>query len=915
MLKKQVYLRIPNFNDALAAKLLSNQYSQLQGDFVEEVKYPWSLWLSLPEKIQSDESFLKAIPWKFGIPEIKTRKIKWSDLLKKIILEEDRSQKITQRIIIKTSNLKVFMHLIFKHFQLQQGQIFFTSPSEKANFYLLKITQPSLWCIHLAENIGQLDIFNESDDVEQLFIKRGWKQRGKITSTTLNIQGNATILLEENTSPQAYTVYWKSANEIIDIKETKLQQLVADDAQRITVPLCLIENERGIPSLWKIKDHKKLIKVISQVHYNQLAGFRAWFDNNGHIFIMSEGRLADSALRSQLTAVFESYCKYESRIFFPRGKSLMPGLPERMLVQVYNSRGDFLCFDEDTNKKLYVWRLKSSELKDLTFFLQYSAQTAIREIDSFQNQWDLNFPDIIPNPIVVIKDSGGKKGIEIREDKSAPSKQKLKKAAKKKMVIKDTRLNYIEKLKEVDSLLVEDIANANLWQQRAQLSYDLGNVMCGVVAHLTSCIISNNHSALLSFLQKNSNARELDIPELFIDDHPKGKILAKIRDCKMYKAELSYVLQLCFAHRFNDEDVRNNALAAMRIGYARTEYKFHIFEDFDKSVEKVVQSSKIEEEELVAIKKKSLEFLSGLSDAKLEQRVVIERQFALVLQNNFGKEVLPLEDADPSSWMEEWQEILQYLQNYHSIETDKVDDTYKIWLEKLSLKDLKNTSFENIFTGDVYRPVFNFDFKEKTTKEVEVIYNDYANGGTGWRDQFSHKYTAFDNAKNQRKLLYLITQYGPLPDFEDCIYDFVFGDIHFNTIIMNCDIYRLHLMYNKKINEREFFDEMLAIFPRPNSGYSLIDFCDGMENVILCLFLSSYQKRDDIFMQIFDKILEWIDFYPSYLTELLTLVAFLQIGIVYHKLPDSVCAYNFYARKKSLWMNHANYISQNGWTT
>lgn len=915
MLKKRAYLQINNLNDALAVELFSKEYPQLGGYFVEETEYPWNLWLSLSAQIHNEEQLLKSLPWKLGSPQVKTRKVAWADLLKKIVLERDRGRKIAERIIIKTSSAEVFHHVIHKHFQLQQGQIFFVSPQEEKGFYLLKITQPSLWCIHLAESVGSFEVYNESDDVEQLYIERGWKQRRAIHSTTLNLHGNLTILLGED-SFDTYNVQWRSANNIIDVRKMRLRELVADTSQRIVVPLRLVNRGRTSTStsLWKVEDHSKLIKVISQVHYNQLAGFRAWFDDNGLIFIMSEGRLADSILKSQLANVFRGYIKYERYVFFPNGKELMPSLPEKNLMDMYGVRGDYLCFDEDG--EMHAWHLKTSELRELSFFLQYAAQTAIRTIKNFANNWELNFHDVTPNPVVVIKDSGGKRSIEIKEDVARSAKKSAKRSAKKKVTSEETRLEYVLKMKEIDSALVEDVANADLWRQRSEVSSHLGNARCAVVSFLTSCIITNNHSAFLRYLQEHCSDKNIEISELFTHDSADGKLLAKIRDHKMYSAELNYALQLCFAHRFNDEDVRNNAISAMRIGYAGTDYRFHIFDDFDKSVEKMTQTSHIEEDELNAIKKKAEEFLSVLKVAKEEQRVVIRRQFALILENNFAKPILDeSEEGNATSWLDEWKEVLQYLQNYRGIDIDSLEDCYKHWLAKLSLRDLKNTSFEKIFTGEVYRPIFNFNFKDEAMKEIENIYIGYASGGVDWKERFAYKYTAFDNAKNQRKLLYLITEYGPLPDFEQCIYDFKFGDLHFNTIIMNCDIYRLHLMYNKKMNEREFFDEMLGILPLPNSGYSLIDFCDGMENVILCLFLSSYQKREDIFIEAFEKILKWIDFYPSYLTELLTLVAFLQVGIVYHKLPDSVCAYNFYARKKSLWMNHANYISQNGWTT
>ncbi|WP_372364952.1 hypothetical protein [Candidatus Uabimicrobium sp. HlEnr_7] len=47
--------------------------------------------------------------------------------------------------------------------------------------------------------------------------------------------------------------------------------------------------------------------------------------------------------------------------------------------------------------------------------------------------------------------------------------------------------------------------------------------------------------------------------------------------------------------------------------------------------------------------------------------------------------------------------------------------------------------------------------------------------------------------------------------------------------------------------------------------------------------------------------MKWIDFYPDYLPELLSLVAIIQQGIV---LSDRLNLYNFDIRKKSLWVQN-----------
>lgn len=906
-MKNNTCFAMENISDILTLYVLIKEFPELKGTFVKEIKYPWKLWWVLAIKVKTKETVW---PWEIGIPDKFVKKATLESVLQSLVLQKDKTNSLTNNVLIKTNDKKIFSHIIHTHFKLQQGDIYFSSPSKSNDFYLIKIYSPSLWCLHLCEEMGEFEIYNNYNNIDSLFIMRGWQFYDTI-SNKLKIANDNIFLLKDGKTVNIYAVDWKLANEIITIEPGNTEKLEGDKNERVVVPLSLIPNELGSPCLWKVKNKTKLISLLAKTKYQQLAGFKAWFDKSGTIFIFAEGELVDTVLRSLLTDMFPGYIKKDKKVFFPNGKILMPALSERMLLNVYKCAGNYLCFDEDKDGKMYSWIMDSEEAQSLHFFIQYSVQRTIREIEFFEDQWQLDFTNLIDAPIVAMKGSENKQVFSVKKDIVVKEPKKLKTYEHKEVVA--LKNDILAKRKALDHLLVKDVGNADLWKKRGELSRKLGYFHCALIAEMTSCIILRDNKKLLSLIVKYQNEPYLDVGGLFAKSDNQDKILAQIRSSDMFSAELNYTLQLLFSYKFKDKDVLDNAIKSMRMGYIGTTYEFHVFRDFDKSIDKT--SSIVHVKKETDILQKMNDFLQNINTSNQEQQVIIRKQFSLITENIIGKKILINENIDTSSFPTEWKKALYYLNNYNKKDILNHESHIKIWLEKISVRNITDQNLDDVFTGDLYRPVFDPTFKCEALKEIDELYNNYVTGGTEWQKKFAIGSSHLDNAKKQRTLLYLVNKYGPLSDFEPYIFDFKYGEVSFALTIMNCDIYRLCLKYNKYMDEKDFFEDMLKVLPSSREGYSSIDFCDGMENVILCLFLSSYNKRSEVFVAIFQKILEWLNnsvAYKESLTDFLALVALLQVGILNEKLATRVYTYNFYARKKSLWMNHANYIAQNG---
>lgn len=149
--------------------------------------------------------------------------------------------------------------------------------------------------------------------------------------------------------------------------------------------------------------------------------------------------------------------------------------------------------------------------------------------------------------------------------------------------------------------------------------------------------------------------------------------------------------------------------------------------------------------------------------------------------------------------------------------------------------------------------------------------------------------------KSQRLLLRTVTDFGASEAFNKLIGNFEYNS-NFNIVVMNCDIYRLKLIYKHIFSEESFFKAL-----EENLPHYFVDFRDAVENMILCLFLSSTTQKESFLISLCKKTIEKFkessktDFF---LMKILVLFAYIGATSLLETLPESIAEYNFKERRK-----------------
>ncbi|MBF0500355.1 MAG: hypothetical protein HQM09_09485 [Candidatus Riflebacteria bacterium] len=271
------------------------------------------------------------------------------------------------------------------------------------------------------------------------------------------------------------------------------------------------------------------------------------------------------------------------------------------------------------------------------------------------------------------------------------------------------------------------------------------------------------------------------------------------------------------------------------------------------------------------------------------------------------------------------------------------------WYSLLTMDRMKDSSLQDFFTGSLYRPALTFPrvapsgdgeleripwLAALSTSELpetsdgkpvaRAIFNRYVDGHSDWGEYFQLCMNARDGvaglARSQRVLLFLVADYGAMADFRRYILppDFEHGqtqqwDIHLLTLY--CDIYRLCMSYHIPINDQRLFEMLLAHIPRPPNRWA--DFRGSAEWVTMCLFLSSSPKRRFQLDELLNRALLWLGHIgttadETMMDEILTILSFLEIGVLADLVPEKLEQHQFRERRRSLWLEHARALSGGG---
>ncbi len=513
------------------------------------------------------------------------------------------------------------------------------------------------------------------------------------------------------------------------------------------------------------------------------------------------------------------------------------------------------------------------------------------------------------------------------------------------------------KLDEIDRQLTAAIDQPELWRKRAFLCLENNQRPAALVSDLTACILGNDAAAFLQkvreFAKSDQDLRALFDPHL--PETEKGRILSVIRRARL-EAEFHYAFNLAFAATFADAAIFAQAVDSMRTGYSGERRPFLGLAEATK------QLGLLRPEEMAKIKSNVTFFIRRMGGIG-QVTHILEKQFHILLTAHLGEKTantLIPPDKLSSCNCPRCRDLAVWPGTGEGGAV-AVRDSAERWHKLVGMERLKEISLAEMFTGDLYRPVFRYaqsisdSWRELTDVPwmrdlppgvipaesdgkpiARAIFQRFSLGGLGrdwdlyFRNARGRNATIPMRARAQRVLLWLVSEFGPLRDFEEHIVPFEFfakefmqdsrrlgsagvgqkRDIFLLTLC--CDSFRLHQVYQNEFDSQKVFVKLLNGFPLPPDDW--VHFRDSAEQVIFCLFLDSSPGRTSMLATMLDRALRWAGHAcrvgnEEMLDEVLTVMSYLEVGVLMDQLPKAMGKHHLHERRRALWMEHARNLA------
>ncbi len=292
-----------------------------------------------------------------------------------------------------------------------------------------------------------------------------------------------------------------------------------------------------------------------------------------------------------------------------------------------------------------------------------------------------------------------------------------------------------------------------------------------------------------------------------------------------------------------------------------------------------------------------------------------------------------------------WKQIDKWPKN---IDDQNMKAAVARWVKLLVMDKIKETPLRDFFTGDLYKPPFQF-IREKENKNLglcsvkwlknlpddqfppvsdgrpiaRAIYYRFSGNDADWDDYFKLAMRSSDSeavAKTQRLLLLIISEFGPHPAFAKYIMPATINPTRQETydiydLTKYCDMFRLCLAYRKPIDEQRLFNMLINRIPQPPDGWN--DFKNSAEWIILCLLLTSSPGRRFQLDNLIGRAMRWLNEAKnannkSMFAEALTIFSFLSIGILADLVPEKLELHQLVEKRKVIWMEHAFGLASQG---
>jgi hypothetical protein len=983
--KEEIYLKMPTPADMLAVHFFASS-GNLKGNFVQEVDPPWTIWWKSVE----DQSLLgrlgslikSGLPqpeevWTVGEPNGRCREISWLDLFRKSVIKPAQSRKVADEVVLLTTDKEIFYRVVKKHFMLQQGKIEFSLyNAEGKEYFLLKIKEPSLWVFNTIDESDWL-WFNLVPGQSGIYIEAGYYIHDISSESCFNkfqIVENGILLIQRSGRLLSLKPKWKKGESLIKVDFAGSEIKEVDTEEKISLKPVLRETDRRLlPVLWQIENKEQFKAILLNEKLEPFKHYRLAMCKDSSIWVYARSKRADRGLATILTDAFIAFTQIQPRVFVPAGKLLAPGLSSERLHEIIEAgNNDFVIItqEHDSLKPLII---KQEDLQPVEDFITIEAEKAAEKAQVINPSWKFVFRDLKKKKQVIeieVAEPAYGKLEAVSEDGQVASIDEVSRRRKRRK--KTIDLNNVPELAasetsslkveldQIDLQLLQNVANDQLWKKRSEICVKMRLNVSAIASLMNAAVLNDDIDVLVDCLFEFCSIR----PEFAalrkedINEVEKGRLLAAIRNEKV-NAEFYYVMMLAYAAKFNDFDIFQQAVTAMKTSFPGENRNFYGFSEIRSAsgggmnVENRVEL--LTENEISRIRVNVKNFMLQLGCGRnIKSMYLARKQLNKILayhlsQNAANRLVTTIKyttgndratnDRATGFFNFFWKKIENWPK---SMEPEDNRPEVNRWLRLMTMDKIRETPLKDFFTGDLYRPPFYFirsqenkrngllqiswinelsdeEFPEKSDGRslANAIYYRFADNTTDWNNFFKMALASGDPealAKAQRLLLLMVSQFGPHPVFKNYIMpprldqknDDGQWDIY--NLTMYCDMYRLCLVYKQPVDEQRLFNHLINRIPQPPEGWQ--DFSGSAEWIILCLLLSSSPKRRFLLDTLILRVTRWLDhgfhFYDyKKFAQSLTILSFLSIGILADLVPEKLELHQLLEKRKVLWMEHA----------
>lgn len=989
------FLKMKMPADMLAVNFFAST-GQLKGRFVQEIDPPWTIWWQPVE----DQSLMGRIGnmikgelpqpetvWESGTPNGECREITWLDLFRKAVIKPRESRQVASEVILITPDKEIFYSTVKKHFMLQQGEIEFAIFDSGKEYYLLKIVNPSLWVLNTFSN-PNWTWYNLVSGQSGIYVESGWYIHdisGDSCFNRFQITEHGILLVQKDGKLLTLKPKWRKGDSIIRVKFAEASIKQKEEVEILSVKPILRETDRKIlPTIWKIEDMERFKAILINESLSRFRNYQAWFCKNGLLYVFARGKQADRGLASVLSDAFQPFSEICSKVYVPTGTILAPKLSSERLHELFSAQKNDVVLIEEIDDDLVPSLLAGEDMSPIEDFITLQVEVAAEKAEALKSSWKFEFRDLKKKKQVVeveIKTSTFEKLQAATEegqvgDVAASFVKRREKRTKINLAdVPEPATSEISSLKLelelVDRQLLPNVVQPVLWQKRGEICRRMRLRVSAMASIMNAAVLKKDNELLAECLFEYCNLRP-EFKLLMVDsvsEIEKGRLLSDIRK-EAVNSEFYYGLMLVYAAKFDDSDIFHQAVTSMKTSFPGEKRQFYGFNEIrvasggGMNVESRVEL--LSENELPRISTNVKKFLLQVGCCgSLNCIAITRKQLHKILSFHLSEisanklvSVMDYRDGfyrnrySPEEQREHAGVVGYFWQNIEKWPDIKIegatDAPINRWAKLLVMDKIKETPLKDFFTGDLYKPPYNFYRAEESGKtgllEVDwieelpleqfpevcdgrpiarAIYYRFADNNSDWDSYFKKALSSGEPttlSKSQRLLLLMVSEFGPHPAFQKYIMPAIINrdpkekwDLY--DLTMYCDMYRLSLAYRVPVDEQRLFNLLINRIPQPPYGWE--DFKNSAEWIILCLLLSSSPVRRFQLDNLIVRAMKWLqnaEYANDYavFAEALTILSFLSIGILADLVPEKLELHQLIEKRKVIWMEHAFATSARG---